>query len=65
MKHGQSGVLLDLACGPGRLTFPLARYYTKVIAIDIDAGMIAVGKDEARKLGFNIEWFVGRPKNLI
>lgn len=65
VKPGQSGVLLDLACGPGRLTFPLARYYTKVIAIDIDAGMIAVGKDEARKLGFNnIEWFVGRAEEL-
>ena len=66
VKPGQNGVLLDLACGPGRLTFPLARYFSKVIAIDIDAGMIAAGKDEAAKLGLKILSGLSEgPKNLI
>lgn len=56
----QNSILLDLACGPGRLTFPMARYFNKVIAIDIDPGMIAVGKDEANKQDINnIEWITG------
>jgi SAM-dependent methyltransferase len=60
-----SGVLLDLACGPGRLTIPLARSFSKVIAIDIDPGMVAVGKDDAKEQGINnIEWFIGRAEEL-
>ena len=65
VKPPQNGILLDLACGPGRLTFPLARYFNKVIAVDIDPGMIAVGKDEANKQGINnIEWFTGRAEEV-
>lgn len=60
-----NGILLDLACGPGRLTLPLARYFKSVIAIDIDPGMIAVGRDEAKKQGFNdIEWFTGKAEEV-
>jgi len=65
VKPPQNGILLDIACGPGRLTFPLASYFNKVIAIDIDPGMIAVGKDEAKNNGFNnIEWITGRAEEL-
>lgn len=61
----QNGILLDLACGPGRLTIPLANSFSKVIAIDIDSEMIAVGKDDSKKQGiYNIEWLIGRAEEL-
>lgn len=65
VKPPLNGSLIDLGCGPGRLTFPLARYFNKVIAADIDPGMIDVGKYEANKQGINnIEWFTGRAEEV-
>lgn len=60
-----SGRLLDLGCGPGTLTFPLAPHFDHTIAIDPDAGMI----DEARRIAFdrgatNISFEVRRAEDL-
>lgn len=57
VKPGKNSVMLDLACGPGRLTIPLSHVFNKVIAVDIDPGMVAAGKNEAKKQSVdNIEW---------
>ena len=65
VKPSLNGVLLDLASGPGRLTIPLSPSFNKVIAIDIDSGMVSVGRDDAKKQGIdNIEWFTGRAEEL-
>ncbi len=59
------GALLDLACGPGRLAIPLAPHFTRVLAVDVEPEMIAVGKQEAMKRGAaNIEWRVARAEDL-
>ena len=56
-----SGRLLDLGCGPGTLTLPLAPHFAEVAAIDPDEGMIA----EARKAGAaNVDWRIGRAADL-
>src|SRR6516165_6828787 len=56
-----SAVLLDLACGPGRVTLDLAASFEHVHAIDLEAEMIEVGRHEAARRGIrNIEWRVGR-----
>lgn len=56
------GRLLDLGCGPGTLTLPLAQYFESVVALDIDESMteegrrIAASFNEFRKR--DIEWRV-------
>ncbi len=51
------GVFLDLGCGTGRLTFPLTHDFARVIAVDPDAEMLAMGSTIAEKRGDrNIQW---------
>jgi SAM-dependent methyltransferase len=57
----ESAVLLDLACGPGRVTLDLAGGFEHVSAIDLEAEMIEVGRREAARRGvLNVDWRVGR-----
>ena len=58
--------LLDLACGPGRLSLPLAKYFNEVVAIDLEEEMILAGKKLAEDLGIkNIQWKTGRAEDFI
>jgi len=51
------GNLLDIGCGTGYLSIPLSKYFERVIAVDIDAGMLAEGKNKASALNIkNIDW---------
>jgi SAM-dependent methyltransferase len=60
-----SGLLLDLACGPGRLTLPMAPFFREVWAVDLEPEMIEVGQEEARQRGVtNIRWMVGRAEEV-
>ncbi len=57
--------LLDIASGPGRIAVPLAPLFSKVLANDVDAEMIAAGKAEAKKHNVNsIEWLAGKAEEL-
>jgi ubiquinone/menaquinone biosynthesis C-methylase UbiE len=57
--------LLDLACGPGRLTIPLSGYFREVIAIDWEKEMIEEGKRVSKELGINnIKWMNGKAEEL-
>jgi SAM-dependent methyltransferase len=59
------GVLLDLACGPGRVALDLAASFKSVWAIDLEPEMVEVGKQEATRRGIdNVTWFVGRAEDL-
>lgn len=59
------GTLLDVGCGPGRVAIPLAPYFHRVLAVDAEAEMTAVGRDEALRRGVgNIEWRTGRAEDL-
>ncbi len=58
------GALLDLACGPGRIAIPMAAYFDTVLAVDVEAEMIAVGEQVARGRADNIEWRVARAEDL-
>ena len=58
--------LLDLACGPGRLSIPLAKYFEEVVAIDLEEEMIIAGKKVAKELDItNIEWRIGRAEDYV
>jgi SAM-dependent methyltransferase len=57
--------LLDLACGPGRATFPLAGSFREAWAIDLEPEMIEIARRGAAGRGAaNITWMVGRAEEL-
>lgn len=43
IEHG-SGLALDFGCGIGRLSVPLAKYYERVVGVDVSGEMIARAK---------------------
>jgi SAM-dependent methyltransferase len=56
---------LDLGCGPGTLAIPLSRLVAEVVAVDIDANMVAAGRQAAASAGSGaIEWIVGAAEAL-
>jgi ubiquinone/menaquinone biosynthesis C-methylase UbiE len=62
--NGQ-GRLLDLGCGTGELALPLAKYFNKVVAIDLDPDMLRLGHRKASESGVsNIEWQKGSSRDL-
>jgi SAM-dependent methyltransferase len=59
------GSLLDLGCGPGGLTLPLAPYFATVVAVDADPDMIRVGQDESARNGIhNVRWLRAYAEDL-
>jgi ubiquinone/menaquinone biosynthesis C-methylase UbiE len=61
---GPASRVLDLGCGPGSLTLPLARYAGTTIAIDPDAGMIGAGREASEAASLSIDWRVGSSFDL-
>jgi SAM-dependent methyltransferase len=50
------GPVLELACGTGRLTIPLAQAELDVTGIDRSSAMLAHGVSKAAALGIHVEW---------
>ncbi|MDN3239073.1 class I SAM-dependent methyltransferase [Glycomyces tritici] len=52
-----TGRLLDVGCGPGSLTLPLAPHFASTVGVDPDAGMLAEAARRAEEAGLTgIEW---------
>ena len=59
------GRLLDVGCGPGVVTLPLAHLFTEAVGLDPDPGMLAEGARRAAEAGVgNIVWVRGRGEDL-
>jgi SAM-dependent methyltransferase len=59
------GRLLDLACGTGRLTFPLAARFADVLAIDQEPDAIARATERAAEREItNVRFVVGRAEDV-
>nr|WP_093270698.1 class I SAM-dependent methyltransferase [Psychrobacillus sp. OK032] len=52
----KGGPIVDLACGTGRITIPLASKGFKLIGVDLHAGMLEQAKKKAQELDLQIEW---------
>jgi len=52
----KQGPVIDLACGTGRTTIPLAREGHRVIGVDVHSGMLNEAKKKSAKLNLPIEW---------
>src|SRR5579883_2065220 len=60
-----TGRLLDLACGPGRASLPLAHLFREVWAVDLEPRMVDAGRRIAAERGLsNVTWFTGRAEEL-
>lgn len=51
-----AGVIIDLACGTGRATIPLALEGFHLIGVDVHNGMLMEAKKKALNLHLNIKW---------
>ena len=59
------GRLLDVGCGPGVVTLPLAPLFTEAVGLDPDPGMLAEGARRAAEAGVgNIVWVRARGEDL-
>ena len=52
----QEGAILDLACGPGRHSIPLAAKGYQVTGVDLTKCLIEKAKAAAQKAGVQVEW---------
>jgi len=52
----QNGEIVDLACGTGRLTIPLAERGYKIIGVDINEGMLNRAKEKTINMNLPIQW---------
>ncbi|WP_028923118.1 class I SAM-dependent methyltransferase [Pseudonocardia acaciae] len=60
-----TGRLLDIGCGPGSLTLPLAPMFADVIGLDPDADMLHAAAAEATRQGIdNVQWRQLRAEDL-
>ena len=51
------GRLIDVGCGPGVVTLPLAHLFAEVVGVDADGDMLAEGERRAEAAGIaNIRW---------
>ncbi|MBM7541821.1 class I SAM-dependent methyltransferase [Amphibacillus cookii] len=50
------GIIVDLACGTGRVTIPLASKGYRVIGVDLHKGMLNEAKNKTSNLNLQIDW---------
>lgn len=51
-----NGIIIDLACGTGRVTIPLACKGFKMIGVDLHKGMLEQAKKKSNKENIQIQW---------
>ena len=60
-RTGSGGRLVDLACGPGRVTLALAPHFSEVIAVDQEPESVEFGRGRGVD---HIRWLTGRAEDL-
>lgn len=61
-----TGRMLDLGCGPGSVTIPLAPYVALAIGVDPEPEMLVEAQIQADEAGVkNIEWIEGSSDDLL
>jgi len=52
----KQGTIIDLACGTGRVTIPLASKGYKLIGVDVHSGMLNEARKKIAQLDVDIDW---------
>jgi SAM-dependent methyltransferase len=61
-----TGTLLDLGCGTGQVALRLARDFARVVAVDVDTGMLEEGRRAAVAADVkNVEWIRGTAEEMV
>ncbi len=56
-KHGCPGKrLLDLGCGTGNISIPLAKKGYQITGVDLSAEMLEIARGKSKTAGLNIDW---------
>jgi SAM-dependent methyltransferase len=64
-ERGEVGhQVLELACGTGRLTIPIAQSGVKVVGLDLSASMLAHARAKAQRAGVEISFVEGDCRNF-
>ncbi|KON85481.1 methyltransferase [Sporosarcina globispora] len=50
------GPIIDLACGTGRATIPMAKKDHQLIGVDAHSGMLELAREKSTGLGLQIKW---------
>ncbi len=53
------GPVLELACGSGRLTLPIADGGTEIAGLDASKPMLALAREKAAQANLQVEWHLG------
>ena len=53
------GLVLELACGTGRLTIPIAQSGVEIVGLDLSASMLTHARTKAKAAGLEIEFVEG------
>jgi ubiquinone/menaquinone biosynthesis C-methylase UbiE len=64
-RSAEGEVAVDLGCGSGQVTFPLARTCSHVLAVDIDTNAIEMLVDRARREGVENIQAVAQPMETL
>lgn len=51
-----AGPVLEVACGTGRITLPIARQGVDIVGLDVSPAMIARARHNGAKAGLPVEW---------
>jgi cyclopropane fatty-acyl-phospholipid synthase-like methyltransferase len=55
------GAVLELGCGTGRMTIPLAENSVEIVGLDVVSGMVDLARQKSE--GLSIEWVVADVRN--
>lgn len=65
-KLDRTGNLLDVGCGTGQISIPLAKNFKKVVGLDSEQEMLNEAAKEAEKVrARNIKWVLGKAEDTI
>src|SRR5690625_876616 len=56
LANQQGGPILDVACGTGRLTIPIAERGFDITGLDITREMLELAKQKAERLNVSVNW---------
>jgi ubiquinone/menaquinone biosynthesis C-methylase UbiE len=73
MAKKAKGPVLEVACGTGRITLPVAKASVDVMGLDFSVAMLARAREKSKKEGLDIRWIkadcrnfnIGQKFNLI
>jgi SAM-dependent methyltransferase len=60
----RGGEVLELACGTGRITIPLAEAGIRITGLDLEDGMLRQARAKAALKGVTVEWVQGDCRSL-